>query len=287
MSACALPQARTKVCRAHDGNIESAELAGGESAKQAALQHSVKRQRFWLGRRTADSSHIAWRPAKRFRTSAKWWLLNLDSQISVSLPFNGLQEFQRNAADPCWAASSWHRWPHITVCIDQGSDGLSAVSYLRNSLEVNCSVIPDWSHGGHNDLYDSLKDQGLFSFWVMCLVCFNLEHGPWADDLRWAQVADSWAEATREFSPTNMLIFAEHLAVEVHAQGGASVVMQSAEADETLEQRMWRLMHSGWRPKGYRTCLNRFFASRENAASFGAWWHLSLMKYTYLCLESG
>lgn len=154
-------------------------------------------------------------------------------------------------------------------------------------MDINMTVITDWSHGAQNDMYDAMKDQHLWGYWIMMLVCYNMEHGPWADDLRWAQIVDSWAEATRSFSPTEMPVFEEHLAMAVHEQGGDQAVMQSAEDGESLEMRMWRLMHSGWRAKGYKTCLIRFFATREKAATFGPWWHLSLIKYSYLIVESG
>lgn len=73
-----------QVCRAHDGNIQAAELTGGERAKQAEVRSCVRRQEFWLKRKAGDADHLAWRPAKRHRCAAKWWLYNLDSQLSTS-----------------------------------------------------------------------------------------------------------------------------------------------------------------------------------------------------------
>ena len=149
----------------------------------------------WLKRRGEDKEHLGWKPQKRYRTSAKWWLINLDSQIRTSLPLPGLKAFQRKEGHKDWAPKRWQHWKHLTICADQGSDGLSAVSFLR-SLGVSMTFISDWSHGAQNDFYDTLKDLSLWNFWVMMLVVMNVEHGPWADDVRWNQILDAWTEAT-------------------------------------------------------------------------------------------
>lgn len=171
----------TKVCRAHDGNIQGAELVGGALGKEAEVRSCVRRQEFWLKRKVGDADHLAWRPAKRHRCSAKWWLYNLDSQLSVSLPFDGLRSFVRQTSSPEWSASEWRLWYDLRR---PGQRRVSAVSYLK-SLGCNLTCIPDWSHGGQNDFYDTLRELHLFSFWVLCMIMWNVEHGPGGDDLRW------------------------------------------------------------------------------------------------------
>ena len=171
------------------------------------------------------------------------------------------------------------------MAIDQGSDGLSAVSFLRDR-GVNVSVICDWSHGGQNDLYDSLKDLQIYNFWVLCLVVWNVEHGPWNDDMRWSQVLSSWNEATKHFEPTTMPLFVENLPRVIHENGGRDAILQCSE-ETSVEKVLWEKMSVGWRPKGYKTNLNRFWATRQKAEQFNAWWHMTLSKYSYLCLENG
>lgn len=269
------------------GNIANAELQGGGGAarKAAELQASVTRQKFWLKRKSGDVSHLAWRPAKRYRTSAKWWLYNLDSQLAVSTPFPGLKAFQRRADQPEWADDQSNSWLHLTISCDQGSDNLSAISWMRaNSFNLTC--IPDWSHGAQNDFYGCLRDLSVYSFWIMCLVVWNVEHGPWQDDLRWQQVGDAWAEATEQFDMQSMPIFSEFLEEVVKENGGSGALLSSSEFD-TVEATVWDMMRGGWRPKGYKTNTNKFFATRQKAVSFAKWWHVTLMKYTWLCLESG
>lgn len=249
------------------------------------MRSCVRRQEFWLKRKAGDADHLAWRPAKCHRCSAKWWLYNLDSQLSVSLPFDGLRSFVRQPSSPEWSASEWRLWKHITICVDQGSDGLSAVSYLK-SLSSNLTCIPDWSHGGQNDYYDTLRELNLFSFWVLCMIMWNVEHGPWGDDLRWNQVEHGWAEAWEHMTLATMPLFAENLQAAIREQGGEAQVLQSSSHDK-VKDAMWSIMSEGWRPKDYKTCLNRFFAARGKAATFSKWWHLTLIKFSYFCMEAG
>lgn len=105
----------------------------------------------------------------------------------------------------------------------------------------NCTCIPDWSHAAQNDFYGCLRDLSVCSFWLMCLVFWNVEHSPWQDDLRWQQVGDAWAEATEHFDMQSMPIFAEFLEEVVKENGGSGAVLPSSEFG-TVEATVWDSM---------------------------------------------
>lgn len=108
----------------------------------------------------------------------------------------------------------------------------------------------------------------------------------WADDYRWAQVQESWADVVAHCAPDDLPVFGEYLPEMIKECGGEAAVMEQA-GGEDIATVMWKKLASGWKPKGYKTNLNRFFASREKAESFLPWWHATLAKYEHLGLETG
>lgn len=226
------------------------------------MQDSVRRQQCWLKRRASDPQQASWRPSKRYRASAKQWLYAVGNQLKSSLPCRGLKDFVKS--ENSW--TSWRDYRHLLISADQGSDGLSAISYLR-SLGVVVTYCPDFSHGSQNDFYDALKSTNLFPFWILMLVVYNLEHGPWQDDVRWNLVNESWSEVCGHFGDSFPLLDqrAEDIANEA---GGRCQILQDT-GQEDVHRAIWaKMAPGGWRPKGHRTNLNRFWASREKAESF-------------------
>lgn len=65
-----------------------------------------------------------------------------------------------------------------------------------------------------------------------------------------------------------------------------STFRQSSSGGE-LEPALWETLGPGWRPKGYNTHLNRFFAMVEKTSGFLLWWLLALCRYDFLGLKSG
>ena len=85
----------------------------------------------------------------------------------------------------------------MNVAIDQGSDGIAAVKYL---LWLGCclTIWCDFSHGSNNDVNGTIKDLGLWSFWLLMLVALNVPHGPWDDDVRFAQTREALQEVKQK-----------------------------------------------------------------------------------------
>lgn len=162
---------------ANDDEVQAAKDAGGDDAKNKVMEDCAARQQCWLQRKRAPAELGSSRPTKRHRIGAKHFLEGLDNTLRATTPLRGLADFvlpSDRSASSSW--QSWVSWPHLTLAIDQGSDGLCASSWLRH-IGLNISLIPDMSHGCHNDYLDSLKDMNLFKFLVLLLVPLNLEHG--------------------------------------------------------------------------------------------------------------
>lgn len=230
-----------EVCRAHDDEAAAGQAAGGEAGRQRALELAWARQRCWLKRRrTPDGEGSSLRPAKRYRTSAKAWLLNLDNQLCRSLPLRGLADFAYPM--PRLAEVPWRDQLHLQVALDQGSDGLAAASFLRH-LGVNATFIMDWSHGVQNELYESLRECALWSFWLLLLVAMNVEHGPFNDDGRWNQLRDCWQGAVENHDPQSFPLFLPGVPPGGHAGAGGSRRSSGHPARRTLSRPcgpLWR-----------------------------------------------
>lgn len=279
-----VPITTSKVCQAHESALETVECKLSPAVQHQEKEAAKARMRMWCKRKEAPGHRVSWRPPKRYRLGAKHFLYNLDNQVRRALPLQGLASFVRDAeGQGCWG--DWRRWRHLTLCVDQGSDGLAACSFLRH-LSLNLCVVTDFSHGGQNDFYDGLRDTSLWSFWVLMLVVFNCEHGPWDDDLRYHQILESWQQACAHYAPSTMELFQHHLPA-IQEDCAKVEGMLDGELGEAQEKVLWGLMGAGWKPKGHKTNLNRFFASLDKAKTFLPYWHMSLCKYEHLCLETG
>ena len=85
----------------------------------------------WI-KRYHGGKREGWRATTLHRVSAKKWCSMVDAQLRASTPVGGLVGFSRNPAQTVW--QSWLTWPHMTFCVDLGSDGLSGY--------MGCERIP-------------------------------------------------------------------------------------------------------------------------------------------------
>lgn len=93
----------------------------------------------------------------------------------------------------------WHKWPVLSVSMDLGSDGLSGWHALAYGKKMSIMQFPDPSHAGNLDVDMALRSAGLFQFWLLNMISFNLPYGPDDDLGRLHQLQD----ATRD-------LFARH-----------------------------------------------------------------------------
>ncbi len=170
-----------------------------DAAATIAIQERCQADavRFWLemGEEEGGEDEEGGKTRELKRTKVWKWLLvtwHMMAVLGVGWTFfqQPLDPSQRG--DPVL-------WPSITVSLDQGSDGWSAVHYLRH-IGVNVIVLPDLNHRCWNDTQLAIQDSGLWFWCLVCVAILNLDTGPW-ETTRWrgamkenanqyAQVAD-------------------------------------------------------------------------------------------------
>lgn len=273
-----------QVCRAYDGNLEGAKHEGLTSSPVAVKALQQARHRFWLKRKAGDQA-AGWRPAKRHRVSAKHFLLNIDNGIRLSLGLRGLVDFQvpEKVENSPWA--DWRNWRHLCLAIDQGSDGLAACNWLRTS-KVNFSVLCDWSHGAQNDLKEALRGCNLFQFILLMMIAMNVEHGPYDEDLRFAQVKESWEDVQKHHTHQSCVIFQELAPKMLRGLRRAGCPNQPS-GDDVAEE-LWQAMIDEpiLARKGYKTNLNRYWAVIQKGREMLLVWHKKRCQYEICCIET-
>jgi hypothetical protein len=99
------------------------------------------------------------------RVSSKRWMAALDNQLKSSALPTGLATFAPSASGEApWDNS--RQWPHFTMSLDLGSDGLSGYMALERKFKLKCDKIPDASHAANRDMIFSLQQAGLDSLWL-------------------------------------------------------------------------------------------------------------------------
>lgn len=205
-------------------------------------------------------------------------------QVLRSTELNGLGAFVHRAADAAWAPRQWRGWPHLSIAMDQGSDGVCAVWWLQ-SQGVNLSVWCDPSHGAWADTKQSLKDTNLLGFWMLVMVGYNVPHGPWNDDARYALLKEAFADFQRNHTAKTSELFQHHAAEILHDIGGRSQLPGEKAVDEELWDMMCR--ESPVARKGYKVNLNRFFHGLQVARDDMRHWTARLMLYQFTAIENG
>ena len=137
-----------------------------------------KRQRAWL-RRDETAEPKTWRPTKLHRVSTKWWLLQIDNQIRQCTHFSGLAHFQIRDD---WG--HWSKWPHCSLSIDLGSDGVCAYFAAIYKFKLNMILFPDESHSCKNSFIECAKESGVWHLLLLMLITWNLEFGPRQEETR-------------------------------------------------------------------------------------------------------
>ena len=106
-----------------------------------ALAETRKRQRVWLQRGPAETKKCAWRPRNLHRGAAKKFLVGLDHQLVLAGLREGLRTFHIPQAEE--ERGPWRTWPHLSIAMDCGPDGVAAVHYLQRYQNYNIDVVPD------------------------------------------------------------------------------------------------------------------------------------------------
>lgn len=198
----------------------------------------------------------------------------------------GLGGFIKNSGDPVWQPQRWAEWPHVSIAMDQGPDGLAACWLLLHK-GANITIFCDPSHGAWADTKQLLKDNQLFSWWLLMMVGWNVPHGPWNDDQRFALLREGWEDMEAHHTARSSALF-QHYAPDILEDiGGTSAL--DLDGDGSVDIAVWRHMLADppTAKKGMKINLNRFFHGLEFARQDLHRWHARLLAYEYIALEQG
>ena len=129
---------------------------------------------------------VTWRAKPIHRKGAKKVLVDWDNQIRQSTPLSGLLFYKPDA--DLLLGHNWRSWPHLGISHDLGSDCLCASHAAERLWKLNFSKFNDLDHACQRSLVDSLKSSGLYDFWLLMMVSWNLPNGPDNNDYRYAQI---------------------------------------------------------------------------------------------------
>lgn len=196
----------------------------------------------------------------------------------------GLNGFVRDGADPRWQGERWAHWPHLSIAMDQGADGISA-AWLLQQKAANISVFSDPSHGAWADTKQLLKDNQMFSWWLLLMVGWNVPHGLWNDDQRFALLSEGWDDVVKHEGARSSALFQNYAADILADIGGTSALTTDGPVDLAVWQHI--LADPPMAKKGMKINLNRFFHGLEFARQDLHRWHSRLLVCEYTALEQG
>ena len=213
-----------------------------ECGAEKELEHEIeewmgKASEFWRGKAAQTGEEKAAKRKARpklFRVGARDWLASADCMLKATADRSILDYVVTAGMQQAVPPS---RWPALTICIDQGSDGMAAVSYLMNRLSCNILVLPDPSHRVWNDCQLALKAAKLWGLTMVMSKVFSLDHGPWAD-AKWYEQSKEAADVYLAATGCSCPLFQELLGRILSDTGDASrIAEQGIELDMEVDPR--------------------------------------------------
>ena len=150
---------------------------------------------------------------------------------------------------------------------------------------MNTQLFPDPSHGAARSLDSVLKSSRLWDFWLLSIISWNLEWGPWQEEGRRNQL-DEALERAYTGHPHQNPLFMTLVGDMVRELEQGEVILFPREAP--IETELWTFLKS--RPRspvsGRRVALARFGGAYSAARKSMPWWSVMAWERTFLALES-
>jgi hypothetical protein len=217
------------------------------------------------------------------RVSSKRWMAALDNQLKSSVVPTGLATFAPSASGEApW--DNWRQWPHVTISLDLGSDGLSGYMALERKFKLNCDKIPDASHAANRDMILSLQQAGLYSLWLCLLINNNLPFGPNRDSHRYQELRECLASILTRMSPDSCPLF-QYMLLDLQRCFERNNFTFDTESSVSVQ--VWKALQSrqSFVKEGYRATMNRFQACTSVGEKARKWWEVELFERTACALE--
>ena len=155
---------------------------------------------------------------------------------------------------------------------------------FKPDLSANVTPMFEWSHGANNDLHLVYKDLRVWDFALLCLVTFNLSHGPDRDEgVRYEQFKDMVNVVVDNFTPSTASLFrarVPNMVAELEDHIDIDV-------GQTEEDCVWEFVRATQRsnPMGDRIKMCQYFGWWHGAMTLLPLWTLNLWKAEMVALE--
>ena len=155
-------------------------------------------QRICRSWRVPDNTESGTELKKVERAAALHWLRSTQNALKKSVGV-GLSFFVISDDTPEHARALGGKCPVLTVSVDQCSVGQSAAWFMMYVLQISMIMLPDPSHGNHNDLQGALRScsANLWATVLRTTLAFNALHGPWHGGAVWGRLCEAKDEYPR------------------------------------------------------------------------------------------
>lgn len=259
--------------------MQDAKDDGDEEAFRGFEAEWQREARAFLERQRGVKGEPAAKAKARYRTGARAWIVGVDKQLRSTIG-SGLRRFVQPVS--LEERGNPVSWPVLSVALDQGSDGWSAVMYLQRRANMNLIVMFDPSHRAWNDSKAALQQAGLWSAALLLQITMNLDHGPWRDG-KWHSEVVQAAELYAQFkNPDQDAMLISLLEPILRGTGDIDSLSSPTVAFDIAQSLPEHF--SSMHPK---VSMTRWFGFVDTARAFLPKWHRRLLLQMLLCIETG
>ena len=161
---------------------------------------------------------------------------------------------------------------------------MCAANFMERQLKLNMEKWWDFRHGNWRDIMGALKATRQWASTMMCMVAYNVPHGPWNDDMRYQQCKVAMGDLLTNTKPSDCPLF-QSMLPELMSEAGLEGLLAGDSPDQALRQSL--LGDDTWAAKGEKVVVNRFMGMRRKAKLETQKWSRRSFAYQYTCLEQG
>lgn len=92
-----------------------------------------------------------------------------------------------------------------------GIDGVSAFNGLCNGFDLNIVFYQDPSHAAQRAFEGMLRATGYWPMWLLCLITWKMEFGPWGDETRRGELSEAMRIIYNNFTPQECPLYMDLL----------------------------------------------------------------------------
>ena len=152
-------------------------------------------------------------------------------------------------------------------------------------MKLNLWEWSDQSHGGNRSFEGVLRDVGMYDFWLLLLISWNLPWGPDKDESRRNQISQAMEDLFAMTVPEDCPLFIEAAPTMLKELDEAGVFMLQHERSPEWKLWDWLKTKGQFEKTGRRTTMCRFGGTLATASQQRPLWSMHLFQRTWCALE--